>query len=192
MIPGAALSTTPVPDPFVGGRANRTTRLLDYEDGGLAIGDASMGSQYQQWRCRLVGNDVILDAANVAPVTIYSGTGITEISFTFDQAMRHYLAFVQDGIAKLQWYDATLSQVVVTSFGADVKTPRVFLDDKRLGQVASSDVILAYIRLGQLCYRQQRDRFTIEYILDAGPHTGLHKVGMNSGGRLQFMFYRQG
>ncbi len=187
MLPDNVLSSAPVNAAFSGARALPVTRLVDYEDGGVAIQDPSQGSQYQRWRGRLLGNEIILDAPEVEPFAVYSGADITEFSFTFDQNMRPAIAFVQNGVAKLRWFDSQAGQQVITDIGAGVITPRVTLDDKRFTQSANSDIILSYVRDGGLYYRQQRDRFTIERLLDAGPHKGLIKIGMGSNLRLQFL-----
>lgn len=186
MMPGNVLSTEPINAAFSGARALAVTGLIDYEDGGIAIQDPSEGSQYQRWRGRLLGSDIILDAPEVEPFSVYSGEGITEFSFTFDQNMRPAVAFVQDGVAKLWWFDSVPGQQVITEYPGAV-TPRVILDDKRFTQTSNSDVILGYVRDGALYYRQQRDRFTIERLLDAGPHVGLVKIGFNVQLRLQYL-----
>jgi hypothetical protein len=185
MIPNNVLSTTPAPAPVTGARARAVSNTVDFEDGGIALQDPSQGSQYQQWRGRLLGEDVVLDAPTVAPVTIYSAPNITEISFTFSQNMDPALAFVQAGMAKLFWFDSVVGSNVVTEF-PDAVTPRVILDDKRFTQTTNSDIIFAYLRSGALYYRQQRDRFQVERLLDAGPYAGLVKIGFNSQLRLQF------
>ncbi len=187
MIPGETLSSRPVPAAFVGARALAVTRTVDYEDGGIGISDPSQGSLYQRWRGRLIEGRVWLDAANAAPYPWLDALGTTEFSFTFDQNMRPAIAFVQNGVAKLRWFDSQAGQQVTTDIGAGVITPRVTLDDKRFTQSANSDIILAYVRDGALYYRQQRDRFTIERLLDAGPHKGLIKIGMGSNLRLHWL-----
>lgn len=185
MIPNGVLSSTPAPALITGARARAVTATVDFEDGGIALQDPSQGNQYQQWRGRLLGEDVVLDAPTVAPVTIYSAPDITEISFTFSQNMDPALAFVQADVAKLRWFDSTVGTNVITEYPGAI-TPRVILDDKRATQVASSDIIFAYLRSGALYYRQQRDRFQTEYLLDTGPHAGLVKIGFNAQLRLQF------
>lgn len=186
MMPDNVLSTVPVNAAFSGARALPVTRLVDYEDGGIAIQDPSKGSQYQRWRGRLLGNDIILDAPEVEAFTVFSGADITEISFTFDQNMRPAIAYVEAGVAKLWWFDTVAGAQVVSTYPGAI-TPRVILDDKRFTQTSNSDVILGYVRDGALYYRQQRDRFTIERLLDAGPHVGLVKIGFNVQLRLQFL-----
>jgi len=185
-LPDDVLSTTPVNAAFIGARALPVTRTVDYEDGGIAVQDPSRGSQYQRWRGRLLGENIILDAPEVESFVALSGPDITEISFTFDQNMRPAIAYVQSGVAKLWWFDTVAGEQVVTEYPGAI-TPRVILDDKRFTQTLNSDVILGYVRDGALYYRQQRDRFTIERLLDAGPHVGLVKIGFNVQLRLQFL-----
>jgi hypothetical protein len=186
MIPDGALSTTPIPGLFLGSRMLFVSPTRDYEDGGIALNDPSQGLQYQRWRCRIFGDYVVLDAESVLPQVIFVGAELTECSIAFDQNMRPALAVVEAGQAKFQWFDTSVGEQVITFLDPDVVTPRVTLDDKRMRQTAIADVILAYVRLGGLYYRQQRDRFLIEYLLDAGPHTGINKIGMNKHFRLQF------
>jgi hypothetical protein len=186
MLPENTLSSTPIPGVFTGARYNLITITTDYEDGGIGINDASQGLLYQQWKAQLVGEEILLSAPNTPEFTAYTGTNITEISFTFDQNMRFTLAFIQAGQAKLFWYDTTVSSMVVTVLASDVVNPRLTLDDKRINQSASSDIILAYKRGTGLYYRQQRDRYTIEYLLATGITQRLNKIGFSNKLRLQF------
>lgn len=187
MMPDNVLSTVAINAAFSGARALPVTRTVDYEDGGIAIQDPSQGLLVQRWRARLINNEVIVDADSVEPFVLYSGEGVTEISLTFDQNMNPCLAFVQSGRAKLRWFDSVAGGIVITELAADVMTPRVSLDDKRATQTSNSDIILAYLRGGALYYRQQRERFQTERLLDAGPHRGLIKIGLTKNLRLQFM-----
>lgn len=189
-LPFDALSTTPVPSVFIGGRALPVTNLKDRESGGIALSDPSAGLQYQIWTAEISADrtQIVVSAPSVAATTLYTGVNISEVSLTFDQNMRPVLAFVEDGIAKLRWFDTVPQEQVVTVFGADYITPRVTLDDKRLTQNANSDVILAYLRDGNLYHRRQRDRFQTELLLATGvKSSGIAKIGMGRGYRLQFL-----
>lgn len=196
MMPEDRLSAPSVIARFVGAKALAVSKTIDYEDGGTAIQDASNGLLVQRWRARLIdaGKDsshVLIDAATVPEFIALQLSGISEISFTFDQTMRLALAYVRNGRSYLRWYDSLSSSVVTTDLGSGVITPRVFLDDKRF--IASdfnktNDVILGYVRDGALCYRQQRDRYSVERVLVAtGVNTGLIKIGMSRQLRVQFM-----
>lgn len=201
MLPDNALSTRAMPRPFLGAGALTVTGLTDFEDGGIGIQDPSAGLFYQIWRLRVIGLALVLDAPNWPAYVVHTAEEeVTEVSLTFDQNMRTAIAFVEAGQAKLLWYDTAAQEQVITTLASDVITPRVTLDDKRQSQLGISDIILAYKRGDSLFYRQQRNRFQVEYdptdpmpepertetraaIAQAG---GVIKVGMNRGQRLNF------
>lgn len=193
-MPDGVLSSEIVPARFSGARSGAITKTVDYEDGGIAIQDPSQGLLYQRWRARLFNAGradahVMLDAREVPEFVWLTAPNMTEISFTFDPSMRPTVAYVADGQAYMSWFDTVENDYVTTALAADVITPRVTLDDKRLvGSYGyqNSDVILAYVRGGNLYYRQQRDRYTIEHLLKTSV-TPLVKIGFNRQLRLQFM-----
>ncbi len=129
------------------------------------------------------------DGSAASYVRLFNQAGIVSLSFCFDQNMRPCVAYETSSGVFLRWYDSAVVNYVTTSWGATFRSPRVTLDDKRLTQFATrSDIIFAYIRGEFLCYRQQRDRFTTERVLQGGvgPNTKLNNVGMNRVLRLQF------
>ena len=178
MIPDMVLSTQSAPATFVGGRSFPVQKHIDYEYGPIATQDASKGSMHQIWRARMENQFVYLSAPNVAEFILLDLPGVTEISFTFDQNANVIFAYVQDGLAKLYWFDASIGDYVTTVFGADVLTPRITLDDKRLTQRSVSDVLLFYQRDSKLMMRMQRERFSIEHALASGVTDGVVKCGM--------------
>lgn len=193
-LPDNVLSAAEVPTRFFGARSGSTTSTIDYEDGGLALNDPSEGLLYQRWRARLfrageVDSSVWLDATHIGEFEWLSVPYMTEISFTFDANMRPAVVYVAAGQAYLNWYDTTIPGYVTTTLPAGVVTPRVAMDDKRYvgsNGYQLSDVILAYVRSGNLYYRQQRDRYQTERLLKVGV-TPLIRIGMSRGLRLQFM-----
>lgn len=195
MLPLNQLSSVNIPTYLIGSRNKDVSRLKDYEDGGIDLNDATQGLMYQGWESELQDDTVVLRSDNGYSYTIYSGTDITEISFTFDQNMRPVLAFVEGGIPKLQWFDSNIGTMTVTTLASGILNPRVFLDDKRYLHNSSSDIILGYLRVGNLYYRQQRDRFLIEYLLASNVYTmgtgaqshTLVKIGMGKNSRLHFV-----
>ena len=194
MMPDNVLSTTPVPARFVGARSLGVTKTIDYEDGGIAIQDPSEGLLYQRWTARLLDAEtptsrVMLAAPEVPEFELFAAPGISEISIAFDQNMRPALAFVQSGTAKLWWYDSAASGMVITEIGAGVISPRITMDDKRLiatNGYQTNDIILAYVRDGNLYTRMQRQRFNTETLQSVGVEP-LIKIGFSRGLRLQYM-----
>jgi hypothetical protein len=181
------LSTWPLHDDLIGGRLNRVTNTLDWEDGGFGINNTNYGLLYQIWNCWIDHDKVIISAPNTNPTVLITLSGLTEVSFTFDQNMHPVLAYVQNEISKLLWYDSLEGKQTIKILDTDVITPRVALDDKRAEQSAVSDIILAYFRGSSLYIRLQRDRFLIEYLLKENINGKLVKIGMNRGMRFEFV-----
>jgi hypothetical protein len=165
--------------------------LVDYELGGRALNDSSEGLGVHVWTCRAdEAGRVYLSAPGQPETLAFTALGITELSLAFDQNMRPFVAFIQSGQAKFRWYDTVLGANRITNLSTDDHSPRCCMDDKRdfatsLGQ---NDVILAYVRGGNLYYRQQRDRYENEYLLHEGVPGRFLRVGMHRENRLQFMF----
>ena len=190
VIPEQSLSSTTIDGNFIGARARAIVSpddyiVRDWEDGGIAFNDPSEGLMYQQWHGYIAGNEIRIGPVDGTATVIHTADNLEEMSFTFDQNMRPVIAYVADGVSYLRWYDSQAAAQVVTNFGEDMKTPRVTLDDKRATQLGVSDVILAYIRNGALYYRQQRDRFGVEYHLGDTDYY-LLRIGMTDKLRLQF------
>jgi len=189
-LPDNRLSSEPLPGHFLGARAQVFPDYIDYMDGGVALNDPSLGLNYQTWTAEIVEDileDRIMLSAPTFPATpIYTGDDITEVSLAFDQNMQPAVAFMEAGVAKLLWYDSTVSDLVVTAIPGNVSHPRVALDDTRQFNLANSDIILAYIKDGALYYRQQRDRYQVERQLSPGPWIALVRIGMGSTFRFQF------
>lgn len=196
MIPMGRLSTTPVPADFVspddleGAATFEFGPISDYEMGGKAISDPSLGNQDRPWTMTAnEAGEVYFTAAENPLALFVTLPGLTELSAAFDQNMRPVLAYVQNGVARLRWYNTVPGAYVVTDLPAGTISPRVTLDDKRQTQTAlgDNDVILAYIRAGDLYYRQQRDRYEDEYLLATVGSAKLIRIGMNAVNRLQFL-----
>lgn len=197
MIPMGRLSTQPVsaafisPDDTDGVESFEFGPLTDYELGGKDISDASEGLEVKIWKAEVTEAGEVYFSAPEVPQALYiTLPGTTEFSFTFDQNMRPVLAYMQAGEAKFRWYDALTGTYVTTTLPVGSNYPKVALDDKREYQttLGDNDVILAYLRAGTLYYRQQRDRYEVEYTLASVPNARLLRIGMNMVGRLQFLF----
>lgn len=194
MMPEGGLSTAPRPSRFFGARSGAVSKTIDYEDGGVAIQDPSEGLLYQRWEARLFNSDMVdsyvaLSAREVPEFMWLAIPYMTEISFTFDANMRPAVAYVAGGQSFLSWYDSLDSTYKTTALAVGVITPRVALDDKRhVGSngYQNSDVILAYVRGGNLYTRIQRERYETEHLMATNVKP-LIKIGMSRALRLQFM-----
>ena len=166
--------------------------FVDWERGGVALNDPSEGLLAKLWKLEVVKNesgtqDVQVSAPGTATTILFSGSDISEASLAFDQNMRPFVAYVQGGLAKIYWYDTAIPGQTTTVLSSDVKTPKCTTDEKRPWHLDISDIVLAYIRAGNLCVRYQRERYQNEHVLKAvGATAELVSVGLNKAGRLQF------
>lgn len=187
------LSSTPVPADFYSpDDIERPNPLEDYEMGGIALSDPSGGLQDRIWTCTVDSNGrFFLSAPGVAEVHVFTAAGTTDVNFTFDQNMRPFFAYTQNRRAKIRWYDTVAGGNVITELSDGDTYLRCCLDDKRQNATSqgNNDIILAYVRAGKLYYRQQRDRFEVEYLLaETIPGKILTRIGMAKNYRLQFEF----
>jgi len=186
MMPDNSLSTEPVvtdylyPDNLV----NSADR--DYEMGGIAIEDASQGLLYQPWTFWSTdGGPIYCGPLSGGSEMLIDVSGVTSVSGTFDRNMRPAVAYAIGDTGYLWWFDATVNEMTTTTFPG-ISEIRVTHDDKRPTADFRSDVLVAYTRDGNLYYRQQRDRYTIERLLAENLVGQLRNMGMTTALRIQF------
>lgn len=187
MLPDRALSSEPIPAPYLAPDDRPFDPLHDAEYGGIALRDPSQGLRVQVWELTVRGDDVTVRAPSVRETVLFSRPGITQAGLAFDQNMNPCVAFVARGQMTLWWYDSLPGQQVFTDFEGE--QPRVCMDDKRPTQNAANDILFAYLRDGALYCRTQRDRFGQEdHLADIPPGYRFTAMGMNSVNRVQFQF----
>lgn len=214
MIPGESLSNPYMPAEFLypDSRLPRQTKSSfdttpsgkcltsppqDWELGGIGYQDPSRGSMYQTWQFRYLGGVIETGPDPDGPWTFLLGppdiVGVTEISGAFDASMDSAVAFVDEGVTKLWWYDSSLPGRALTTFPG-CSSPRLTLDDKRETQTGTADILFFYLRADSLYYRQQRDRYGVERLLCAAPPNTLRlgRTGMSIANRVQIEFLTGG
>ena len=140
---------------------------IDFEMGGFGLQDTSHGLRYQQWRAWFDRNagGVFVESPNTPATMIFEQTGITWLSFCFDQNMRWSAVYtLDDGLSYLRWYNSLIGGYDLTELEDGVITPYLSLDDKRESQDANNDIILAYIKNQSVILRVQRERFAVAHI----------------------------
>lgn len=193
MLPEHKLSSIPIvqlylypdnidPDPF-----------KSWELGGIALNDPSQGLQVQAWYARLFKDGVTetdhvyIGAEFVPEQEIFVNVAMEEISLAFDSNMNPCFAYMNAGVAYFYWYDTVVSGYVTTTLPTGSRSPKCCLDDKRPLENATRDILLSYMRDDKLYYREQRDRYTVEYLLTSGQGLlDLIQIGMNIANRVQF------
>ena len=176
----------------------RDNLLEDLEKGGLFVNNPAGELQLTNWHIYNVGFDIFCNRLidTDEPKFLFSVSTVpSEINFTFDSNMQPQVAYVENGVVKFRWFDSEVEKFTTTIY-ENVYSPRLCLDDKRKLETAYRDVLLFYIKIGppdKLCYRQQRDRYTIERELMEVPENTkrLGRVGMATTRRVQIEFITQ-
>lgn len=186
MIPNNKMSTTPVYGSFLTPR--RLNKLHDYEFGGVDIRNTSQGLSSYLWECYYEDDKIIIKNDEVTH-ELLSVPDVEYLSFSFDQNLNPNVVYVNsNNESYLYWYDSSLAEQVTTYIGDNLVTPNLSFDDKREQFISSSDIILAYLKEGSLYYRQQRDRYTVEYFVsDVGNGIVIEQIGLTN--QLRFQFY---
>lgn len=182
MIPENRLSTTNVPAGLLV-PINRNDALTDFEFAGVGLQNPSQGLNVQLWRLRYneVTGEFLLSAPNYPETVQFVRANVSYVSLSFDSNMNPFIGFTENGVSKFWWYDTVLqAQVFDETTIATSSSPYATLDDRRQSQSAARDVLLFYVRGGDLYYRQQRDRYTIERSLKTGVIGEVLLAGMQT------------
>ena len=191
MMPENKLSHRPIYGAFL--VPDKAEPLLDFEWGGIDILDPSQGLQVQIWKC-FYQDDWICIESDTFKYQLLNIENVKSLSLSFDFNMHPTIAYTtenreQERSTFLYWYDTAQAKQITTEYGSSYLTPQVSLDDHRLHQSANADIIFAYIKDGGLHYRQQRDRFLTERLLDPNlSNAELVQIGMTTQNRFQFVF----
>lgn len=152
--------------------------------GPISVGNTTQGLTAKQWyinyntstgECTLEGYGVL-----------FVRTGISRVCLTFDFNGRPFVAFEQEGVVWIWWYDPLTSSQVFSQISEGV-LPFARLDERRPEFSTISDIILIYFRNGSMFFRVQRDRFLVEYptqFTNISPSRVLN-FGMSNLNRLQ-------
>lgn len=191
MLPDNVLSSSPVNDDFLPHYQGKQTPDRDLCRAGIALNDGSQGLDVQLWLARLYPTGLVTVASEGAGYSdetdIVTRPGTTRISLAFDNNMQVILAGQDKEGGWLYWYDPVVAGYTLLQYPG-ARTPFVRIDDIRDSSNATRDVILSYISSSEnLCVRNIRDRFTVEYILKAVHNWQvIYQCGMNKKLRFQY------
>ena len=189
MIPEQRLSTQVVDAPF---RLSiiRDIPLIDYELAGVGINDPSQGLQVQIWTLEYFRNtgEFVLSAPNSPPTVQFTRANVSYVSLSFDTNMNPFISFTENGVSKFWWFNTlTGLQEFAETLIATAQSPYASLDDTRPLQNQNTDIILSYIRAGNLYFRAQRDRYLVEYLLASGVTGQVLVAGFTTNLRYKFI-----
>lgn len=190
MIP--EVSSTPIIGDILQPNNSLKLPLSDWEMGGVALGNPSQGNNVKPWKASYNSStgEISLEAFDVPATVVYTQLGITWLSFCFDQNMKFLFAFTSTPgtIGTLRWYDPAPAAYVNTSFGTNVRTPHITMDEKVELSSATNDVILTYVDGSDIFLRVQRERFLDAHLVGSGlsPGQKIKNFGMSTVNRLQW------
>lgn len=163
--------------------------LLYKHPGGRDLQNLTEEYTYQMWEMYYENNIIKLKALTSNKVyELKTVLNVTELSFCFTLNMTIAYLYKVGDIVYLNYYD-TITQKYIEETFMNMNHAKLILDDSRITQTSSSDVIFFYINniTNKLCCRLLRDRYTIEYELQSVlKHTRLVRVGMANNLRLKF------
>jgi hypothetical protein len=151
--------------------------LTCFTFGPVAIADFSQGTLNRVWKFRCDGNAIYgarqADSVSYDPEFLlfeFAGVPAVEIDAAFDQQGRVFICAERPtglGGAPEVWayyFDPFAAAFVFVAKGSG-RTPRALLDDPN--DTALGDILLFYMNDNRpaICYRQQRDRYDIEYLV---------------------------
>lgn len=189
MIPEQRLSTQVVEGPF---RLSiiRDIPFIDYELAGVGLNDPSQGLQVQIWKLEYFRNtgEFVLSAPNYPPTVQFTRANISYVSLSFDTNMNPFISFTENGVSKFWWFNTlTGLQEFAETLIATAQSPYASLDDTRVLQSQNTDIILSYVRAGNLYFRAQRDRYLVEYLLASGVVGQVLVAGFTTNLRYKFI-----
>lgn len=175
---------------FEPAKATNCGILEAFAEGGPVISDVSKGLSGYIWKAYIDGTQVVI--TRIGSDEIYKvniGRIVSQLDLTFDQNMRPFLTYVADGLPYYYHFnseDSTYSEIALDN---SIRYPRCELDTRNTEDIPRSDIILGYIRDGNLCYRLQRERFLKERIIATdNKKTMLWRIGRLIDGRFGYQW----
>ena len=189
MLPNNTWSSQPIVSDIIAPRDKAKINATTSSDNGpIAIRNISRGLLAKIWTASynsITGSVTLQDGTN-----LFTDVNLKELSLTFNQNGDPFVAFRSGTRIKIWWYDPQTSSYTIKDLTVGDQ-PFCYLDERRPEFSSSSDVLLIYHRNGEILYRQQRDRFDIEYStgIIGGSDIVIECFGMAKNNRMQIKYY---
>ena len=175
------ISTKPVVSDF--NLPRRESNLVDVEFGGYVLNETNAYNQKNIWICVYSEKEKEIQIRRKDLKTFsysYPVSGnITRVGLSFDWNMRPLLVYVEDGITKLYTFNSTSNSMTLKILGSNITNPCISIDDGREWNKNKSDIILSYQKNNVgIYYRQSRDNFTMEYVVNNTSEGLLFQTGL--------------
>lgn len=184
MIPLNTFTTEPIISDFQAPYNLPYQPLYQVVLGGVAIGNPSEGRQVKLWAVSYNGTLIEVGPVGDSIEFTLPAADVETVSLAFDNNMGIILNWkLSTGGANLYYFD-TISGMYITRFFSNITSCRVSVDDARNFNTSQSDVLFLYTLNDNLYWRQQRDRYDIEYLV-APTTKKIRKAAMNVENRFQ-------
>jgi hypothetical protein len=190
VIPLNTFTVTPVVSAFLPPLDGVYDPLFMQAPGGIALNDGTQGREVQTWTVFYDGANIVLEAqfsgvaGYVLPVD-----GVLAVSVAFDTNMAIAFGYMKADGGYLYYFDS-LSGSYQTLHFSDITSCRVVVDKTSSFYNAQSDVIFAYTKADDtLNWRQQRDRYGVEYPIGSAGGEKLIRCGPSLDNRFQLQLF---
>ena len=171
---------------FISPFPQRKEPLEDWARAGVDLLDGTQGLDKKNWHGFLEDEYICVEADGVPKTQLYRvGKGCEWISFSFDQNMFFCVAYQIGNMAFFYWNNVALHEYELIELGEAIH-PTVRLDYVRDVGKGDSELILSYIKNGDLCIRVQRDRFTKEYNVNRNAGNVIVQCGFTTQNRFEW------
>ena len=186
MMPLQTVTPEPIRGDWLYEQRNPLVPLVDVEMGGVGYQNPDEGLAVKLWTVEYRAGSMYLRADGVPEMLLFSRAGVTEVALAFDTNMNPLVGFT-DGSGTTFWYFNSLTNQMefFPYLPAGSHSLRATLDDRRTLASPTSDIVIAYIRSGNLYMRQQRDRYQDEYLLATDAGSRIMQMGMTKVNRVQ-------
>lgn len=180
--------------------ALRTERREETFYGGNTLGSdrtpvVYTGKRDVLWTAGYENGFIFIQSPTGAVHKLIELPNVRELSVCFDQYMLPVIAYLRQSSVFLRYYDAFDRKYVTRNISAiaqaDIITPRLCFDDRRLSYRNDACVLLAYYIGNRLCLRTSTDTYTTEKVLRTEPtnEVYLEQMAMGDNNRIHFITY---
>lgn len=187
--PSATYSIVSNNNSFLSPRNRHCRMTTAYCDGGPELFNSKAGITGYVWVAFVdsIDNITVKREDSDEKYVVTTRANVSQLDLTFDQNMRPFLTYVVDDIPYYFHFNSHDSSYSEVALDTSIRFPRCELDMRDVQDIPNSDIILGYIRDGNLCYRVQRERFLQEHIIATDSNkTMLWRIGRLLDGRFGY------
>ena len=189
MTPENILSNPSAPSEFLSIISLPKQKLIAYATGGAGINNTTQGLNLYIWRAQYLNGAIVLDVPSspgVGVTEILYLSGVTELAFSFDLAMKPVLAYTVAQVSYLYFYDTITANFITLNLGTGLSDLHMVMDELRPELLYRADLTFTYIFQSSLYIRTQRERYAVPYLLSMNIRK-IYRFGLSKSYRLQWL-----